>query len=59
MGGSDNGCGSGLLGVTTNKLVPDRMAFTLQAHAALSGGMQLLCGRDYTSTRYLATTYWQ
>ena len=37
MGGSDNGCGSGLLGVTPNKLVPDRMAFTLQAHAALSG----------------------
>ena len=39
IGGGDNGCGSGLLRVTsTNKLhSPDGTAFALQAHAALSG----------------------
>jgi len=39
MGGYGSERGIGLLGVTSNKLValPDRTAFTLQAHAALSG----------------------
>ena len=36
MGGGDSGCGIGLLGETSNKLVtfPDRTAFALRAHAA-------------------------
>ena len=38
MGGGDYGCGSGLLGVTSNKLhSPDRTVFALRAHAAPSG----------------------
>ena len=54
MGGSDNGCGSGLLGVTPNKLVPDRMAFTLQAHAALSGE----CNYYVVGTTQVHITYY-
>ena len=39
MGGGDYGCGSGLLGVTSNNKLhsPDRTAFALRAHAAPSG----------------------
>ena len=38
MGGGDNGCGIGLLGVTSNKLVtfPRQNSTTLQAHPAPS-----------------------
>ena len=35
MGGAYNGCGSGLLGVTSNKLAtfsPDKTAYVFQAH---------------------------
>ena len=44
-GGGENGCGSGLLGVTFNKKVnisPDGTAFVLQDHAAPSGELTII-----------------
>ena len=50
MGGGDNGCGIGLLGVTSNKLVtlPRRNSIRPSGSCCFVWGMKLLCARVCT-----------